>query len=144
MRQGVCDVCFRAFPVVPMVFWYEVYHPWAPGLKVAVFVAYQRVYLAPCLLCFVGSWWARCPTRTFGVQSCGASSLCAMAWAALTPAVTVGGSVGSATWGSMPVSVGKFQYVVNIPGWWALWVSRRVRRSACLIWATASGCIVVG
>ena len=33
--------------------------------------------------------------------------------------MTVGGSVGSATWGTMPVSVGKFQYVVNIPGWWA-------------------------
>ena len=30
------------------------YHPWAVGLKVTVFVAYWWVYLAPCLLCFVG------------------------------------------------------------------------------------------
>ena len=82
--------------------------------------------------------------RTFGVQSCAAASLCAMAWAALASAVTVVGSGGSATLGTMPVSVGKFQYIVNIPGWWALWVSGRVRESASLIWVTASGCIVEG
>ena len=88
----------------------------------------------PVCCALLALWCARCSTRTFGVQSCGAPSLCAMAWAALASAVTVGGSVGSATWGTMPVSVGKFHYVVNIPGWWALWVSGRV---------TASGCIVV-
>ena len=45
----------------------------------------------------------------------------------------MGGSVGSVTYGTMPVSVGKFQYVVHIPGWWALWVSGRVTESASLI-----------
>ena len=25
--QGVCDLYFRAFPTVPVVFYYEVYHP---------------------------------------------------------------------------------------------------------------------
>ena len=134
------ELYFRALPFVSMVFQYAVYHPWAVGLEVTVFVVQQRMYLASSLLRFV----ALRSMRTFGVQSCGASSLCAMAWAALASAVTVRGSGGSGTWGTMPVSVGKFQYIVNIPGWWALWVSRRVRDSASLIWATASGCMVVG
>ena len=54
MRQGVCDLHFRAFPIFPVVFRYEVYHPRAVGLEVTVFFAYRRVYLVPCLLCFVG------------------------------------------------------------------------------------------
>ena len=54
MRQGVCDLYFRAFPIVPVVFYDEVYHPWAVGLKVASFVSYWWVYLASCVLCFVG------------------------------------------------------------------------------------------
>ena len=127
-----------------MVFQYEVYHPWAVGLEVKVFVVQQRVYLASSLLRFVGvvvgallDEDVRCPVLR-------ATSLCARTWAALGSAVTVGGSGGSATWGTMPVSVGKFQYILNIPGWWALWVSRRVRESASFFWVTASGCIVVG
>ena len=54
MRQGVCDLHFRAFPIIPVVFQYEVYHLGAVGLEVTVFVAYRWLYLAPCLLCFVG------------------------------------------------------------------------------------------
>ena len=53
-RQGVCDFHFRASSIVPVVFLYEVYPPPAEGLEVAVFVAHRSVYLAPCLLCFVG------------------------------------------------------------------------------------------
>ena len=53
MRQGVCDVHFCASPIVTVVFQYEVYHPLAVGLEFAILVAYQWVYLAPCLLCFV-------------------------------------------------------------------------------------------
>ena len=53
-RQGVRDLYFRAPPFVPMVFQYEVYHPWAMGLEVTVFVVQRRVYLASSLLSFVG------------------------------------------------------------------------------------------
>ena len=49
-RQGVCHLHFRASPIVPVVFQYDVYHPRAVGLEVCVFVAYRSVYLAPCLL----------------------------------------------------------------------------------------------
>ena len=115
MRQGVCDLRFCAFRIVPVVLQYKMYHPRAVGLDVTVSVAYWRVYLRPACCVLLALWWARCSTRTFGVLSCGVPSLCAMA-------VTVGGSGGSATWRTMPVSVGKFQYIVNIPGWWALWV----------------------
>ena len=54
VRQGVRDLYFRALPLVSMVFQYEVYHPWAAGLEVTVFVVQRRVYLASSLLCFVG------------------------------------------------------------------------------------------
>ena len=119
------------------------YHPRAVGLEVTVFVASRRVYLVSRLLCFVGVVGAlldedvRRPVLrgTLPVRH----GLCR-----LGDAVTVGSSGGSATWGTMPVSVGKFQYIMNIPGWWALWVSGRVRESASLIWVTASGCMVVG
>ena len=44
----------------------------------------------------------------------------------------------------MPAAVGKLQYAVKAPGWFALWVSGRSRESAFLIWDTGSGCMVVG
>ena len=61
MGQGVCNLHLRALPIVPVVFQYEVYHPRAVGLEVAVLVAYRCVYLAPCLLCFVGAVVAALP-----------------------------------------------------------------------------------
>ena len=54
MRQGVRDLYFCALPFVSMVFQYEVYHPWAVGWEVTVFVVQRRVYLAFSLLRFVG------------------------------------------------------------------------------------------
>ena len=54
MRQGVRDLYFCALPFVSMVLQYEVYHPWAVGLEVTIFVVQRRVYLASSLLCFVG------------------------------------------------------------------------------------------
>ena len=54
MRQGVRDLYFRALPLVSMFFQYEVYHPWAVGLEVNVFIVQRRVYLASSLLSFVG------------------------------------------------------------------------------------------
>ena len=46
MCQGVGDLYFRAVSFVPMVLQYEVYHPWAVGLEVTVFVVQWLVYLA--------------------------------------------------------------------------------------------------
>ena len=54
MRQGVRDLYFCALPFVSMVFQYEVYHTWAVGLEVTVFVVQRRVYLASSLQPFVG------------------------------------------------------------------------------------------
>ena len=53
VRRGVRDLYLRALPIVSMVFQYEVYHPWAVGLEVTVFVLQRRVYLASSLLRFV-------------------------------------------------------------------------------------------
>ena len=55
-----------------------------------------------------------------------------MAWTALVSAVTEGGKAGSATLGSMPAAVRKFQYLVNAPGCWALCLSGR-SRPECLL-----------
>ena len=84
MCQGVGDLYFRALSFVPMVFQYEVYHPWAGGLEVTVFVVQWWVYLASSLLCFVGvvvgalfDKDVRCPVLwgTFPVRH-GLSRLC--------------------------------------------------------------------
>ena len=54
MRQGVRFLYFRALPLVSMVFQYGVYHLWAVGLEVTVFVVQRWLYLASSLLRFVG------------------------------------------------------------------------------------------
>ena len=114
------------------------------GLKGAVLVAYWWVYLAPCLLCFVGVvvdalldedvrrpvLWGTLPVchgfgclgeHRDGGRQCGFADL---------------GYHAGVCW-EVPVCC-------EHPWLWALWVSGGVREIALLIWATASGCIMVG
>ena len=144
MCQGVSDLYFCALSFVPMVFQYEVYHPWAVGLEVTVFVVHWRMCLASSLLCFVGvvvgalfDKDVRCPVLwgTFPVRH-GLSRL--------GECRDGRGQWGLSDLGHHAGVCWKVPVYRELPGWWVLWVSGRVRESVSLIWVTASGCMVVG
>ena len=101
--------------------------------KIAFFVLQCWLYSAPRSLPLPGvvvdvllRQGVGCPVQWGPFPACHAST-------ALASALTVGGRVGSANWVTMRAAVGKLQYAVNAPWWWASWVLGSSRESASLM-----------